>query len=383
MTASTPETPRPTAAVAAPVRLASPGALATAAGLGAILGPVEAVGRAPLKTSGRSGARHERLDVRLRSGERLTLVLKRNRLADDWEARRTGDAVGREAALLAEPALSGTWQVFRCPFRAFAVAEGEFGLLMDDLTAYLAPAGEAPIGPTEEEALLVALAALHARYWESDALTLPWLMAPSRAISCFRPSAPDEEARTGAPDAIFEWVRQGWAILFARLPRRLAALLARPQAAFARACAGLPRTLLHGNTRVGNFAYFPDGSVAAFDWAEAAAGPATLDLCWYLIINARRRARPAEEVMALYRAALEQALARALPDALWERMVSAGLLWGGAMLLWDRALDLDDGLPGAAEEWAWWVDQLQRRFLPPAPANATKKHRRAAGSGPL
>ncbi|HEX2184218.1 MAG TPA: hypothetical protein VHN78_01765, partial [Chloroflexota bacterium] len=85
--------------------------------------------------------------------------------------------------------------------------------------------------------------------------------------------------------------------------------------------------------------------------------------------------------MALYRAALEQALARALPDALWERMVSAGLLWGGAMLLWDRALDLDDGLPGAAEEWAWWVDQLQRRFLPPA--TATKKHRRAAGSGPL
>ena len=43
-------------------------------------------------------------------------------------------------------------------------------------------------------------------------------------------------------------------------------------------------------------------------------------------------------------------------------MVSAALLYGAACLLWDRALDLDDDLPGAAEEWDWWVGQLQRRF---------------------
>jgi hypothetical protein len=343
-------------------RLDSIGALSTTAGLGTVLGPVDRVTRAPLKTSGRSGARHDRLDVQLRTGERLRLVLKVNRLADDWEARRTGDTVGREAAVLAEPGLTGIWEVFRCPFRAFASDGAGFGLLMDDLTGHLAPEGDAPISAEAERALLGALAALHARYWHSDVLSLPWLLTPEQSITCFRPGAPDEEAARGSPDPIFEWVRQGWRIMFDRLPPPVAALLASPVEALAGACSGLPRTLLHGNSRVGNFAYYPDGGVAAFDWAEAGAAPAALEVGWYLIINARRRARTADEILGLYRSLLESERGAPLPEAQWQQMVSAAVLYGAGCLLWDRALDLDDDLPGAAEEWQWWVDQLQRRF---------------------
>lgn len=342
-------------------RLSSVDHLANVDALSTVLGPVERVARAPLKTSGRSGARHDKLDVQLHSGERLDLVLKVNQLADDWEARRTGDLVGREAAVLAEPALAGIWDVFHCPFRAYAADAAGFGLLMDDLTGHLAPDGDAPIGAEAERALLGALAALHARYWEADVVSLPWLLTPLQSVTCFRPESPDEEAARGTPDPIFEWVRQGWRIMFDRLPPSVARLLAAPSAALARACSGLPRTLLHGNSRVGNFAYFPDGSVAAFDWAEAGAAPAPLEVGWYLIINARRRSRSADEALALYRTLLE-AERGALPEPQWNQMVSAGLLYGAACLLWDRALDLDDGLPGAAEEWDWWVDQLQRRF---------------------
>jgi hypothetical protein len=346
-------------------RLSSVEALVDASGLGSVLGPVVSIAREPLKTSGRSGAHHERLEVGLRSGERLTLVLKRNRWLDDWEARRTGDAVGREAAVLADPDLNGIWSAFRCPFRAFASADGEFGLLMDDLTAHLSPPGDEPISEAAEDALLGALAALHARYWESSVLARDWLLTPSQAITAYGPNAPDEEAQRGAPEPLFEWVRQGWEIMRARLPEPLLALLSDPRETLAHACAGLPRTLLHGNTRVGNFAYYPDGGVAAFDWAEAGVAPPTLDIGWYLIINARRRARPANVILARYRGLLERSLGAPLSDVLWEQMVSAALLYGAGMLLWDRALDLDDGLPGASEEWEWWIEQLTQRFLPP------------------
>lgn len=41
---------------------------------------------------------------------------------------------------------------------------------------------------------------------------------------------------------------------------------------------GLPRTLLHGDARVANFALLPGQRVTAFDWALIGAGPATIDL---------------------------------------------------------------------------------------------------------
>jgi hypothetical protein len=38
----------------------------------------------------------------------------------------------------------------------------------------------------------------------------------------------------------------------------------------------------------------------------------------------------------------------------------ARILYGAALLLWDRVLDAEDKLPGAAAEFQWWSDQLER-----------------------
>jgi hypothetical protein len=311
-----------------------------------------------MTTGGHSVSTFERLDVTLRSGEHLRLVLKRVRLALDWGARRTGDTTGREAAPLAEPTLRGIWDAFRCPYRAYAIHDGEVGLLMDDLSPYLLSDADSRVDEAHEDALLAALAALHARFWESPALRLPALVPPERALAVFGPEAPDEEARQPAPHPIFEWVRQGWAASLRRLPPSLGELLRRPAEPFARLAGGLPRTLRHANTRLDNFAFYPDGTVAAFDFAGLGTGPPTLDVGVYLILNARRRARTPEAVLARYRTFLEAARSVPLAEPLWRRLVSAGLFYGAAFLHWDRALDVEDGLPGAAEEWAWWVDRL-------------------------
>jgi len=49
-----------------------------------VLGPVEETSRAPLNTTGFSGASFERLQLRLRNGASRALILKRVPLGGDW-----------------------------------------------------------------------------------------------------------------------------------------------------------------------------------------------------------------------------------------------------------------------------------------------------------
>jgi hypothetical protein len=114
--------------------LTDPATLARVAG-----GSVARVAVAPLQGIGFSNASISRVDVIREGGGVLGLVLKRARLDADWMARRTGDATGREALLLNEPALAPAWEVVDCPYVAFASAPGEVGLLMHDLSGRLLP----------------------------------------------------------------------------------------------------------------------------------------------------------------------------------------------------------------------------------------------------
>jgi hypothetical protein len=304
----------------------------------------------------------ERHALRLASGARRTLVLQRPATPQHGGARPRGDAVGREAALLAEPTLTGVWEVLKCPYRAFAVRGGDAGLLMDDLSDHLLPDKDEPIAVADEDTLLGALAALHARYWESDVPRLPWLAAPVVRFALLGPTAGAEEARRPSPAGFFDDVRRGWEVALSRLPPPVKDLVSRPARVLAADCAGLPATLLHGDAKVANFALLPDGRVAAFDWELLGVGPATLDLGWYLAVNAGRLARPKEHVIARYRDLLESRLPRPLSNLLWERMVSAGILGGALMLLWAKAISLEEpGSSRAEEEWNWWVNQLRDR----------------------
>jgi hypothetical protein len=115
-------------------QLGSPAEMTDSAALAGLPGPVRSVSRRPLPTVGYTEARHELLTVTLGTGPERRLVLKRVRLSADWTACRTSDRIGREAALLAEPALADIWQAFACPYRSFATAKDEIALWMDDLS---------------------------------------------------------------------------------------------------------------------------------------------------------------------------------------------------------------------------------------------------------
>jgi hypothetical protein len=305
--------------------------LVTLATLRRLFGEVVGVGTRPLSTSGRSGATHERLVVRLRDGGLVHLVLKRNRLADDWTAFRSRDGVGREAALLAEPTLAAVWEAFACPYRAFSVDGGEVGLLMDDLTEQMVP------DEGREARLLAALAAMHARFWQSPALSLPWLAPASTVHTLLGPRLAEEPRDRWPPFG--EQVVRGWELARARLSVRAWELLNAPPS-----WRDLPDTLCHGDAKLANFAWPVGGRVAAIDWAGLAAAPPGRDLGYYLAINRR-----GDETLARYR----QLLPIALSDADWRRHVDAALLTGALTLLWQKALGTDEA------DLAWWIERLE------------------------
>lgn len=329
--------------------------------LESVLGPIHSIDRVPVQTVGFSQARHERLTVHRADGSELRFVLKRFSPASSWTAYRTGDVLGREAALLAEPSLAGVWSVFRNPYVAFAIKEGTVGLLMTDLTELLLPEDASRLTEAEEDALLGSLAALHARFWDSQALQTPWLAPLSARFHILHPTAGMEELKHSAPAPVFALVQRGWKIALQTVSARVAARLLQPAEKSAERFSHLPQTLLHGDTKIANFGFAANGALAAFDWATMGRGPATVDLGYCLAINASRLQRDKEGVCAHYRTLLEIALNRSITDRLWEEMITAAVLAGAGMLLWSKALALAEGAPGAADEWDWWAEELEKR----------------------
>ncbi len=326
-----------------------------------LLGSAEAIHRTQLSTNGYSGSIHEKVEVQLRSGRRVSLVVKQVNLAMDWTAYRTGDEGGRECLLLAEPALDGLWEkVFHCPYLAFSVQGSEVALLMEDLTPHLLPDEDAPISADVEDALLGCLAKMHASYWESQVLDLPWLTPPEARFRVMGPQAASEAGWRLPTPPVFDLIQRGWRTAEERLSSKEMQILRQPAGGMAEACSSLPWTLLHGDAKMAHFALMPGGHVAALDWELIGVGPATLDVGWYLAVNSQRLARPKEDVMTRYRELLEGELGARVSDSVWERMVFAGLLCGAVMLLWAKALALEDGQPGAAKEWDWWAKFLTK-----------------------
>jgi len=339
-------------------RLGRVEALADATALEPILGPIAAIAASPLATPGFSGSRHTRLAVRMRSGDARHLVLKRTVFTADWILVRTGDREGREGLLLAEPALDGVWDAFACPYVAWAADAHELGLLMDDVSDHLLPDVREPITEAQEERLLGALASMHARFWESPSLDLAWLSRPHHLFGLTTPAGTAVAIAGGSPPPVLARASQGWAIAFDRLPPKVAALLREPAEALAARGAALPRTLVHGDVKVANFAHLPDGRVAAFDWALVGAGPVAMELGWHLSVNATRLPGTKEQTLARYRRLLEERMGRPLGVAFWTATESQAALAGGAMMLWSKALALEAGGPRARDEWTWWVDRL-------------------------
>jgi hypothetical protein len=249
-------------------------------------------------------------------------------------------------------------------------------LLMRDERAHLlrqpyrTPAGRLP---AEISALLDALAALHARFWQAPQLddAMLGLASPRDTLLWLSPAVVAARIAAGDPQPYLRLALAGWEAFFRLIPAEdaatLQAVFARPEATLA-AIERLPRTLIHGDVWGPNLGWLPPTRqsprvgqrLLLLDWALAAAAPAPYDVL--SLCGAWHTLRPTT-LLAAYRARLTRRLAargitltprewRGLADAAYLRTT----LTGGEA--WARAVEVAPSAPArraALARLTWWV----------------------------
>jgi hypothetical protein len=208
---------------------------------------------------------------------------------------------------------------------AFNRGRGECWMLMDDVSAGVAPRGS--FDEASFRRLLDGLARLHGRHWEQDAslAALPILTLDQHTAMFADPCA-----AAGGRTEPSGWVAEVLDKVFlfrTFVPVLLGALrpadadfyldLCQHRGRWLAPLSVLPQTLIHGDIRRANVAALGSGSISLFDWDFAARAPAAADLAWYWLLHFwcyppsdGRTPEDREPLRAYYVERLEEALGK-------------------------------------------------------------------------
>jgi thiamine kinase-like enzyme len=326
-----------------------------------LVGSIRSVERSPYSTVGFSGTKLERIKIELSDGECRSFIFKDIPSAQDFTAWRTGDVSGREARLLRERQLDRIWDIFDSPYLAYSIGDQHCGVLMEDLSDSLFPDVREPLQRSAEEKLLCAFAKLHAEFWEHPVLSqITWLGQELVYFNFLSPNVVSEERVKGRTSPLFEHVEAGWDHARTLVSNALWEFLNKPAAELHQIANGLPKTLLHGDSKVANFAIDANGKLNAFDWAMIATASPACEIGWYIAVNATRLTRSKEEIFRFYRNEFENHLGSNVSTTDWNRTEAAAILSAGMALLWSKALNCKKGLAGSQDEWTWWMDRIEK-----------------------
>jgi hypothetical protein len=297
-------------------------------------------------TDSKSAASFERLLIR---GERYLVKL----LTHDWLAAGSFDDDARAVSLWEAGVYDGLADVVDSTVVSASRLGNPHGfpaaLLMRDVSDTLVEV-DGKVDLDTHAAFLSAMAAMHARHWESppDADLMPFIgtylfLSPSQAKV--------EAEQLGDRSAVLRAVTAGWAALADREPElmALAAPLLSDPRPLVDALAATPVTFVHGDWKMGNLGCRPGGRVVLLDWDRAAAGPGTADLAWYLAVNSDRIPESKSDAVLRYRAALEGC--GVVTTGWWSQQVTLALLGGFLQLGWSKV--------DQPEELAWWRPWVQ------------------------
>jgi hypothetical protein len=303
---------------------------------------------------GKSGARLERVVI---AGQ--PYVLKHLDLAEDWTMRASGCLAGApllawERGILARlPACINQPIVWAARAHGHGAApSGGCALLMHDVSRWLVPATDEPIGLDQHLRFLRHMAALHAAFWACGA-ECEVVPAMHRYLE-LSPWLAVAEAAMGSAHLVPRLVGQGWPRLAEVAPAAAAIVLplARDPGPLVAALAATPQTFVHSNWKLDNLGTDDAGRTVLLDWEQPGRGAALSDLAWYLAINCRRLPQGKEDSIAAYRQALEEC---GIPtEPWWERQLALCLLGALVQFGWEKALG------GYDEELAWWEGQAAR-----------------------
>ena len=245
---------------------------------------------------------HLTYDGGVPAGAPATMIDKLPTAAD--ANRNVGIALGlyvRENEFYDRVAVRVPFRVPRCYASQFDLERNEFLLLMEDLGKL--EAGDQLAGISLPRALTIvrALAAFHAQWWDSpDLHALDWLPpqdAPTYLavvpgiITAGVAALKESPLRATLPDGSIE----------------LADLVDEHSVALLRRCGTGPQTFVHGDVRLDNLFFGPDGDdFALIDWQLSLRGRGAYDVVWLLAtsMNVDDQNQHAHTVLRAYHEAL-------------------------------------------------------------------------------
>jgi hypothetical protein len=240
-----------------------------------------------------------------------------------------------------------------------AVYDGAKGaLLMRDVSGGLLEQ-EQRLALWEARVLIERLAALHLQFWNDPRLSDPALGLATLEdfVTIFAPARIRGELSAGRGHPVLERALAGWERFEQKAPddvRRIVKTIMENPAALLTRLEALPRTLVHGDYKLGNLGLERTGSGAAIvlDWQDATLGTPFLDLGYLLALNARLLPFSKPEAIELYTAGLGHK-GRAISQEDQDLALTAG---GPLRLLWLL-------VSGPAEELEWWYEMIRRASL--------------------
>jgi hypothetical protein len=301
--------------------------------------------------AGKSGARLERVVI---AGQQY--VLKHLDLAQDWTMRASGCLRGASLLACEGGILARLPACFNQPIVGVAPTGGDgpppsggCALLMRDVSPWLVPVDDQPIGLDQHLRFMRHMAALHAAFWEcgSECDVVP-VMHRYLELS---PWLAQAEESIGSGHLVPRLVGEGWPRLAEVAPAAAAIVipLARDPGPLVEALDTTPQTFVHGNWKLDNLGTDDAGRTVVLDWEQPGRGAPLSDLAWYLAINCRRLPQSKHDSIAAYRQALEEHGISTGPW--WERQLALCLLGALVQFGWEKALG------GYDEELAWWEKQ--------------------------
>lgn len=310
-----------------------------------------ATDRQPLNPSdGKSGSSFERVVI---GGERH--FVKTLGYSTDWIMRVTHDHTLRTLQIWEAGLMGGApAEIDHTVVGMAADGEGDdalLSILMRDVGEHLIPEGDDLVSVETHLGFVDALAALSARYWEwDDAIGLTSM---EERLRFFAPDNIAAEAAAPEPPGPIMVAVEGWSRLPELAPDLasiVATVHARPEP-LADAMRATPRTLLHGDWKMGNLGRHPDGRTILLDWAYPGSGPILWDHAWYLALNRARLPMSKEDTIGELRAALER---RGIDTGDWfERQLDLCLFGMFVCFGWEKAV-------GDRGEFDWWAERAQR-----------------------
>ncbi|HVT64177.1 MAG TPA: phosphotransferase [Mycobacteriales bacterium] len=305
-----------------------------------------ATSRVPLQhTDGKSAVPMDRVVI-----DGASYVTKAISTRFDWISRATGDYGCRVLGCWRDGILD---QLPGCFDHAIVAVSYEpetstTTLLMHDVGEWLVPEGDDPISLEQHRRFIDHMAQLHAAFWgRSD---LPLLTPMTARYLALTPLTSQTEHELGNDSGVPAMLPGFWHDLDAAAPdaaRVARALIADPWPLVA-ALNETPQTFIHGDWKMGNLGSHPDGRTILIDWQWPGVGPATVDLVWYLAINAARLPESKEAAIDAYREALERH--RVVTDGWFERQLDLAILGGFVQLGWNKA--------GDPAELSWWTERV-------------------------